>query len=734
MIAKDLVSLLKKSITVLLFMIPFTVLLAFNFLFFPFITSKAFFFRSIVEVMVVLWVVLIYLDREYFWRAWRSPIVRLATIFVGIVFLGNLFGANFYRSFWSNFERMEGFVGLIHIWTYLVLLVSVLKTEKLWKYFWHTVLGSSVLVGLHGLSQLLGSTATTQGSRIDATLGNAAYVGTFMFFTSFLTLFLWLKSKKKIEVNLMYGAIWLLQVLILYYSATRGAMLGFLASVGLILLGLVFVPKVDWKFKKIAIGLMVLGVVVAGGFWQLRDSAFIQSSPVLSRFANLSLSDTTTISRLTIWQMALEGVKERPVLGWGQDNFIYVFSKYYDPSMYNQEPWFDRTHNIFLDWLVAGGILGLLAYLALYCMALWLVIKSAILDVYEKILFLALLGGYMFQNLFIFDNLTSYILFFALLAFVGFRKEVEPTKDSKHIKNQEISPMFYGIAGVCLIVFVIVFYVVNVKPFMVAKYIIDANRAVAMGQAENIIKPLTNAYNLKTFGENELLNQMGDMSPAVVQSDKVDDQTKIDWLKAVDSYFIKHIEVYDDARTIYIYASFLARIGEFDRSIEVLDKAIYLSPSKQQFAITKASILIHQNKYKEARDVVKPIYEATPEYTEAAKIYALTLAYNKEEVEYKKIVTILEDPKWGVVPDERFTLLYAERREYDKLVKFWEMKIFENKDNPDFRIKLAGSLYGIGKVGESVKVLEQAKTDFPSYSTQLQVYIDGVRSGSIKLE
>ena len=67
-----------------------------------------------------------------------------------------------------------------------------------------------------------------------------------------------------------------------------------------------------------------------------------------------------------IWQMSWEGFKERPIFGWGQENFLYVFAKHYNPKMWNQEPWFDRSHDVFFDWLVAGGAVGLLTYLSMF--------------------------------------------------------------------------------------------------------------------------------------------------------------------------------------------------------------------------------------------------------------------------------------------------------------------------------------------------------------------------------
>jgi hypothetical protein len=87
--------------------------------------------------------------------------------------------------------------------------------------------------------------------------------------------------------------------------------------------------------------------------------------------ASISLSEGAT--RFTVWNLAFEGFKERPLLGWGQEGFNFVFNTYYTPELWSQEPWFDRAHNIFLDWLIAGGILGLLGYLSLYVFMLYLV-------------------------------------------------------------------------------------------------------------------------------------------------------------------------------------------------------------------------------------------------------------------------------------------------------------------------------------------------------------------------
>ena len=80
--------------------------------------------------------------------------------------------------------------------------------------------------------------------------------------------------------------------------------------------------------------------------------------------APFSLADGET--RFAIWHMAFEGLLARPITGWGQEGFNYVFNKYYDPTLWGQEQWFDRAHDVFLDWLVAGGVPALLLFLALF--------------------------------------------------------------------------------------------------------------------------------------------------------------------------------------------------------------------------------------------------------------------------------------------------------------------------------------------------------------------------------
>ncbi|MCX6787595.1 MAG: hypothetical protein NT108_00295, partial [Candidatus Kaiserbacteria bacterium] len=91
-----------------LFLIPLTPLLVADSFFFPFITGKAFYFRILVEIAVAAWAVLAFLDKEY--RPRFSLIGAAVVGFVVWMFIADAFALNAAKAFWSNFERMEGWV------------------------------------------------------------------------------------------------------------------------------------------------------------------------------------------------------------------------------------------------------------------------------------------------------------------------------------------------------------------------------------------------------------------------------------------------------------------------------------------------------------------------------------------------------------------------------------------------------------------------------------------------
>ena len=304
-----------------IFAVPFLAFIVSSSMFFPFITGKNFSFRIIVEAMTALWLVLMLFDARY--KPRKSWVLAMLAIFVGVVALSSLLGENFYRSFWSNYERMEGLVTYLHLLAYFLVLAGTMKTERIWNRLFHTTLFASAIIAFYGVSQLFGILQTHQGNRLDATLGNASYLAVYMIFHIFLAMALFYRARD--YRKWIYLFIIILESFVLYHTATRGAILGTIGGLFISWI-LIAILSSNKKSKLAHISLLAGIAVIITGFLFLKTTNFVKTSPVLSRFAGISLTEGTTESRLTIWKMSWRGFKEKPIFGWGQENFNLVFN------------------------------------------------------------------------------------------------------------------------------------------------------------------------------------------------------------------------------------------------------------------------------------------------------------------------------------------------------------------------------------------------------------------------
>ena len=173
--------------------------------FFPFITGKGFAFRITVEIIFASWILLFLRNQDYLPK-WSSVQV-LFTTFTVVLLIADILGVGFLRSFWSNFERMDGWVTLVHLWGYFMVLTSTFSVRegdrRMWNNYFSVSLLVAGIVGIYGFAQLFGFAKIHQGSaRIDASLGNAIYLAVYMMFNSFLAIYMAFDSNEKKNINL----------------------------------------------------------------------------------------------------------------------------------------------------------------------------------------------------------------------------------------------------------------------------------------------------------------------------------------------------------------------------------------------------------------------------------------------------------------------------------------------------------------------------------------------------
>ena len=300
-----------------IFFVPFIPLIVANSMFFPFITGKNFTFRIVVEIIFAAWILLALYEPAY--RPKMSWILGGFVSLLVVMFAANMLGEYPLKSFWSNFERMEGYVTLVHVFLYFLVVGSVVTTEKLWNRLLNTTIFSAVLMSLFAFTQLAGIEAINQGGwRLDGRLGNSAYMAVYMLFHVFITALMFVRTESK-NWKYIYGTLVVLFVFLLVQTATRGTILGMAGGAFVSVAYIALFAKNHPHVRKVSAGLFAGLIVFVALFITFKEASLIQENRYFARVANISLDEATT--RFDIWSMAFEGVKERPLLGWGTGQF-----------------------------------------------------------------------------------------------------------------------------------------------------------------------------------------------------------------------------------------------------------------------------------------------------------------------------------------------------------------------------------------------------------------------------
>ena len=687
-----------------LFLIPFAPLVVVNSFFFPFITGKAFYFRILVEIAVAAWAVLALLDKEY--RP-RFSLVGAAVVgFVAWMFVADLFAVNVAKAFWSNFERMEGWVLLIHLLGFFFAASAVLRVEKKWRAWFLVSLGAAVIVSAHGILQQLGVMQIHQGStRIDSSFGNSAYFAIYLLFNTFIAGWLALTEKRPwLKWSLIAFAA--IEAALIFFTETRGTVLGLVGALSLA--ALLTALTAGKRARRMAAGALALIVILSGSFYLARDSAFVQGNHMLQRIASISLADGQT--RFTIWHMAFEGVLERPVIGWGQEGFNYVFNQFYDPSLYQQEPWFDRAHNAFIDWLTAGGVPAFLLYLSLFGSALWLLWRSSELSRAERIALTAALAGYACHNLFVFDNLYSYVYFFAILALID-------SQVARPIARIERAPLMTSADGVtyalpvaAAVALALIWYV-NITGMIAASELITALTPSPSGPSANIAT-FEDLVHHPAFAAQEIREQLVSFAASLAQSQSATTAEKEQALTLAISEMKKQVAAYPlDARERLQLAYAYRAAGDSTDALKEIQAAAALSPGKEEIWIEAGIVEWDLGDTKATQADFNKAYALGPEFQDLAAYAAAGDFAAGEPSAADKV--LLGAYGTTTVDSDILAVAYYRTKDWPRLIALWKLRAESPAATVETWFGLAAAYYAGGDSAAAIATINKAVALYP---------------------
>jgi tetratricopeptide (TPR) repeat protein len=184
----------------------------------------------------------------------------------------------------------------------------------------------------------------------------------------------------------VYSVILAAQLVCIFFTQSRGPVLGLLGGLFFFALALTFTQRIRW-LQWSFIGLALAGVVFLGllnlGVPFMEP---LLEQPYIGRYGTIfELESGTGKVRALIWEGAVElmlphepigmpGQKDvlnflRPLIGYGPESMIVAYNPFYPPELAHYErrnasP--DRAHNETFDALVTTGLVGFVVYFGLF--------------------------------------------------------------------------------------------------------------------------------------------------------------------------------------------------------------------------------------------------------------------------------------------------------------------------------------------------------------------------------
>ncbi len=481
--------------------------------------------------------------------------------------------------------------------------------------------------------------------------------------------------------------------------------------------------------------------------WLNRNQSWVKNSSWLNRITSISLKESTAQTRFWSWQSGLLGWKERPILGWGPENFVLAHAKHFNPRHFTgmgAETIWDRAHNMVLEALTTMGILGCLSYLSIFIVVYYLLIKrfkEKRINLTDISVFSSMIAAYFVHNLFIFDTTANYLLFFLVLGYINFMSlrnknspsEVLAKEGSERKPNPILIIILAALAGFLI-------YKTNIEP---AKANYACTRAILSGRTGNSQKAFNkyqNALSYKTpQGKYEIRHKLATFVAQYAEA-MMSNKKEID--KKVIDYAISEIEKnIKDHPLDYVPYLYLGRMYIFLIPLE------HQAGKKAEAAILTALALnnrhpriwyqlgqskLSQKKYSEAAEAFKKAYELNPQVPESN--WFLGMAYFqagnlKEAIKYaEQAIEIGYEYKKSFNDILRLIDLYREAGEYDKMIRPYKTAIELQPKNAQLYAALASVYRQIGDIESAILYARKAGEIDPKYKNETDEFIESLKN------
>ncbi|MBL7142215.1 MAG: O-antigen ligase family protein [Candidatus Pacebacteria bacterium] len=708
-----------KSVTkfLLLSVIAITPFLKASSLYFPYVSGKIYVFRLLVMLAFFFWVWLILKERECPSTSLGASrpnfknilVIALVLFFIAQIFV-SFFGVDPAYSFFSSIERGEGVLQYGFWLLYFLMLVSLFKKEQDWKMFFSVFVAVAFLLSCYSWLN-----HSIQG-QLQGVFGNPAYFAAFLIFAIGFSLIV--AERKFFEsrfINNLFIAAAGFFVLTLIFTQIRGAYAGLAAGIFLFcLLSVLFLRGENKKVAVLCAISLLIGLSSIALLFSAKESDFVKSKPLLSRVTAVTdIWETgSTRERLLTWEIALKAFQEKPVFGYGPENFGAASNKYYDYRIGRGETWFDRAHNNVFEVLATGGIVLFSFYLFWLIVTAYLIFKiyreKKILSFLLASLFLA----YFVQGLFLFDVFAAYLGLFPFLAFLVFKcsfsKEDLPERNS----GKRNVPLFVLVlAGIFAFfaIFTTCFLPYKANAALLKFYNLTENGLYK--EAKPFLEKSFEVQSPYTFWEVRKRGGWQFLKVLDYEVDKTTSPADLQTVKDIYDLTVPELERFAENRPseqqIYYLLGRLYRLGsekldrdDSEKAVAILEKGFAHSDLRVEYFSELAQVLISQGKFEQGEKLIKDYVDRTHfqdyfPYLTLGHFYFVADKYELAMEQYEKAREVGYDFCEIEAEYSRYMVVAEELKEYQKIVDMAKRYLEERGPDADTYFNVAVGYFSL---------------------------------------
>jgi O-antigen ligase len=596
--------------------------------FFPYVAPRNIFFRVVVELGAAALVLALSFGRKTL-DLRGEPIFWSLVAFLAAASVSALMSPAPTHSFFGDFERMGG----VWAWFHLALFFLLLRTlrDQDWNWILNGALVVGFVVGAIAIGQHFGlgpGAHSANAVASSSTFGNSGLLAAYLLMNVALAGYL-------AATSILYRRLYFLaggaNLLALIFAENRSTVIGLV--LGAIIGGFIFAmvsatSRRKWIALASAAFLAVVVVGLTAGIRAFPATAVTRHVPtVLQRLASTNPAGSDQ-SRTMQWRAAIDGFKDRPLLGYGLENHNLVWSAHFDPGIYRFDTdIYDRTHNQFLETLATTGLIGAIAFLGI-----WIAIGLTLARAYRagrlSAPAVAVLAGlqiaYATYLLFWFVDLNSTMLWVLIAALIASRGTVGSVVLEVRGNDAERAVARPALALASIIIVIAALYGEGYAP-------LRANRALARidsprGSIAETFSDLDLVANSRA-GQTAhtpivMAEFIGSLRPRLQDIRANPSERRMLGRAFAESFAAFTREIHRDTLNDRLYtheAGLLIEAAEFygfpsyeREAIDALHKAIELSPHRIEQRIALASVYTRDRDYERALVVLSDAVKIDP--------------------------------------------------------------------------------------------------------------------------